>query len=675
MEVQAPRFNRWVYYAGAVFQSMACAGSVFGWINMAYILEREGVFAAQCPGGQGPCKEQSIALNGLYSAASVFAFVVPSFSGQFLDRFGPRTTTRVLTAIYAVGIAMIIVARAVAIDNLYYVAFVLVGFSASSNLLPLYSIANLFPGRQGLALSVLSGSFDCGTIVFLIMARMYDAGVPFQTSLIAFLCGPVLVVGLMSMFLWPAKPFLSEAEIAALRLKHVASVPTADHPQQQAGAAAGEAVKVEDWSAHGRAAVHSAVSSPSVKGANSRTDVVIGSDLNNSALQLPPQADGGIAIAIVEEDDDASPNASDDADADQARDNSDEDERAAHPKTPMLRADSIGSRMGEVKGAFTERLPSIRLNSGRGSTADRRPGSRESSVHKGVAFKDLEVPAASRNRSGGNEDAATQSSTPATPLEGDATVNPLEINSSASVGAVTTPAAPPRSLFLPQIPTWKLQQLPLLKQMLQPEFIVYAIFFTATIIRFQFYIGTIHAQLEALHQTNAVYTKLFGYVLPCGFFSVFAIGFILDHFGPVAGMSSLCALGLLLSILNLVPSLELQPLTFAVFATYRGFLFCNMSVYISTVFGFRYLGSLIGILTTLGGLMGLLQSPLLVWAYAAGANSNSGSGSTDEAQPDFTPPNLLMLSMMVIACGWPVWLARRAGVRLLSICKRPVGGR
>jgi hypothetical protein len=81
-----------------------------------------------------------------------------------------------------------------------------------------------------------------------------------------------------------------------------------------------------------------------------------------------------------------------------------------------------------------------------------------------------------------------------------------------------------------------------------------------------------------------------------------------------------------------------------------------MSVYLSTVFGYKNLGSLVGVLTTVGGLIGLTQTPLLIWAYAA---ADPATPST----PNFTAPNLLMLALVVVAFAWPEWLARRAGHR------------
>jgi hypothetical protein len=93
----------------------------------------------------------------------------------------------------------------------FYPAFICIGSAASAQLLPLYHMSNLFPGHEGLAMSILNGSFDASSLVYFIMARLYAAGVPFRTVLIAYLLGPVLLVGLFSVFLWRPAPFAPQA--------------------------------------------------------------------------------------------------------------------------------------------------------------------------------------------------------------------------------------------------------------------------------------------------------------------------------------------------------------------------------------------------------------------------------------------------------------------------------
>ena len=65
--------HRAVFYLAAVLHSMSCGGAFFGWVNLQSMLEAEGVYADQCPGGPLPCPAQTLALNTLYTACSVVA--------------------------------------------------------------------------------------------------------------------------------------------------------------------------------------------------------------------------------------------------------------------------------------------------------------------------------------------------------------------------------------------------------------------------------------------------------------------------------------------------------------------------------------------------------------------------------------------------------------------------
>ena len=204
-----------MYYFAAVFQALACAGAIFGFASMAPVLTAVGAFAELCPGGIGGCAAQTLALNQVYNVAAVTSFASPVPVGIFLDRFGPRLTTLLCIAIFTLGPVLVIVANVVGVSNVYYGAFICFGFSASSMLMPLYHCGNLFAGREGLAVALLNGSFDAGSLVFMVMGYMHAAGVSLTTIMVAYLCGPVLVVWALAIFVWRDVPFAMAAVVAA----------------------------------------------------------------------------------------------------------------------------------------------------------------------------------------------------------------------------------------------------------------------------------------------------------------------------------------------------------------------------------------------------------------------------------------------------------------------------
>jgi MFS family permease len=109
---------------------------------------------------QQVCPTQQTAISTLFTTASVCAFVVPVFAGALTDYAGPRVALMVLTSAAALGFGLFIAGlRARAYPGLLYAACGFIGAASSMNL-PMYSVANVFPGREGLGMSVLNGAFD-----------------------------------------------------------------------------------------------------------------------------------------------------------------------------------------------------------------------------------------------------------------------------------------------------------------------------------------------------------------------------------------------------------------------------------------------------------------------------------------------------------------------------------
>jgi hypothetical protein len=500
-------YARWGYLAAACVHCTACAGAIFGWPSIAFILQREGAFASACAGGTGaPCAAQGAALGSLYSAASLFAFCVPAVSGLFQARYGPRTTVRLLSSLFAVGCALLLAWAASPTsrsDALLWPAFILLGTAASSNLLPLYSVATLFPSNVSLVLSVLNGSFDAGTVTFFVMASLYDPlGWPFSRILTAYLAGPVVVMLTLAAFVWPAHPFDTK--------------PTGEEAEKTA---------------------------------------------------LPADSPAPLTLRHA-------------------------------PSVVDTLAEAVTAASSPKFGARYDRLHA-------------RNGEEEEEVGGARAV-----------------DAGTVAPPP-------------------------SPAAAAHNPFFPGMDLDRLHALPLAKQLTTVEYGAFLAFFCVCLVRFNCYISTVSSQMDVLGQgPDAAYAKIFGFLLPCGFFFDIAIGGLLDRYGPVVGCACVWGTGTLVSVLALVPSLPLQQLTFVVFALFRGWIFCTMAVLLSSLYGFATLPPLIGVLTCVGGLVGLTSNAFNVWA-------TTGVGATAE-RGNYGPPNAALLALMLAAGAFPLWLARRA---------------
>ena len=544
-----------VWYAAAAFTLLTTSGAIFGWVSMASLLTTEGAFAEGCPappsggGPAAPCKQQQLELNAVYTAASVLSYTAPVPLGAFLDARGPRATLLLCLAIFSAGVALIIAATVSGVHALYYPGFMGLGAAASSSITPLYSTANLFPGREGLLLAVLNGCFDAGSLVFQTMAGLAAAGVPLATVWGAYAGGPLAVSWLLAALLWRRERF-------PVLPPPSPPPPPSEEPHKQ------------------------------------------------PQPPLVAVAPGAAAVATVTAAADAATTGGGGAEGRPCAGGTRGATTDAHgvPVVVSSGADECASPAAHL--AATAVPPHV-AGSGDGAASDLPGGSAPRTSVADSAAAAAAAAAAGRGLEGGGFDVAA------------------------------------------------LHALPFSAQLRTVEFCAFAAAFIAWMLRFNVFIGSVHPQMDALGQApSGDYTRLFGTILPLGFFAQPAIGALLDTSGgTLSGLWALWALGVVFSCLNSWLPLAGQPASFVVFACFRGFLFTNMSSYCARVFGFRTLGRTIGTLVLLGGLVSLLQLALLPWAYAGGSG---GDGAAD-----FSRVNALLLALCAATVALPLWLTLR----------------
>ena len=572
LSLEAPRtpprglpLPRAVYYALALLQSASAAGAFFGYSSLARVLVLDGAFAGLCGGASGaPCSAQRERLSDLYSYAALLALTVPVVSGLLSDRLGPRFALRCFSTSFFAAAALLAYAAAARDDAAYVPGVLLLGASASSNLIPLFNVAELFPQRRSLALSVLSGSFDAGTLVFLVVAALFDAGVPLRTIFLGYACGPAALLVLLAVFVWRTSPFRSDDVAPTLQSAGPAS---SDTTTEVAAAPVDAAVAPAELA--GRTGVAPALAPEAAKAAPAPAMPVAVPRLAITATPPPSKSRRPARGARLRE--------PDTAEADEA------DEEA--PETPLVVASPRRSQLVDQQVTATAEAAA--------------PPAAEEKVAASAA--------------------------------------------SAAVAAQAAEAASPAARFLPGVDVARLHALGFLEQIRQPEFYLFVCAFCIFNLRFQTYVATIGNFLDTLGDDGA-FVRLFGAILPCGFFSVIAAGLLLDAHGPIPAFFVLSALCVLVSAASLVPLLAVQPIAFAAFAAFRGFLFSCMSAYLALVFGFKNLGLLVGSVTCIGGVFALQQVLWTRWATARG----------------FAEPNAVLTLLACLTAFFPLWLRSRA---------------
>ncbi|TYZ66953.1 hypothetical protein PybrP1_008793 [[Pythium] brassicae (nom. inval.)] len=156
------------------------------------------------------------------------------------------------------------------------------------------------------------------------------------------------------------------------------------------------------------------------------------------------------------------------------------------------------------------------------------------------------------------------------------------------------------------------------RQMRSFEFAYIVVFAAVQVLRATIYIGTTNKLLDNYGDRAAdfFFTKVFSFVLPLGFLFVPAIDHIVEKRGLALSLLFTNVLGVAYNLLAFIPSLHVQCLTFFVFAGYRAFLYAVMSAFTAKTFGLKNLGSLMGIIFSIGSVVSLAEYPAVYLSNA-----------------------------------------------------------
>jgi hypothetical protein len=166
-----------------------------------------------------------------------------------------------------------------------------------------------------------------------------------------------------------------------------------------------------------------------------------------------------------------------------------------------------------------------------------------------------------------------------------------------------------------------------LEQMRSVHFVLSMVFGCVHILKSNTYLGMNKQLLERLGDGDApgsrhnghLFTTIFVASLPLSSFAIPVIGWMLDKlpftsrsFCEMSTFDVVNNLGILHSLLTLVPVLEVQLLSFLVFTFYRAFLFSLISTFNANVFGVNTIGTIQGAVYSTAGIVNLLQYPMLI---------------------------------------------------------------
>lgn len=186
------------------------------------------------------------------------------------------------------------------------------------------------------------------------------------------------------------------------------------------------------------------------------------------------------------------------------------------------------------------------------------------------------------------------------------------------------------------------------KSQVKSKAFLFGTLFTAfQLLRVNFYIGTVAAQLNFLSpDTGEIWTQVFTLVLPVGgVLSIPIVGWFMDRCSLTVSMTALTVAATLFGITNTIPNLYVQAVTFVLMAFFRAFLFGGMSSYVALIFGFTNFGQLWGLIMFTSGILNFI-SIVVEWATLHYLQSN------------FLIPNAVLAGTSALLLLFPLWIWR-----------------
>lgn len=216
----------------ALLWCIVAAGPVFGFAALKPVLVAQGVYSDRCTGAEltGPCSEQDLALNYLFTLAAVVTNAASLIVGAILDRYGPRFTA--LIGAFFLVIASVIMANGKSLlrfGDAYLIGYSTLALGGPFVFISCFHLANAFPNNSGLILALLTGAFDSSLALFLLYRLAYtrNPGLSLHVFFSAYLAVPVFIV-LAQIFVLPKDIYQTPVKLTPVADEEVAAIDVAD---------------------------------------------------------------------------------------------------------------------------------------------------------------------------------------------------------------------------------------------------------------------------------------------------------------------------------------------------------------------------------------------------------------------------------------------------------------
>jgi MFS family permease len=224
------KVKRMILILSAVFFSLTLSGVVFGWPAVVIMMQEQNVYNYKCSANETiPCQEQVDQFNLIFTIASTGFAISVLPMGAILDRFGPKISSLIGSALVLGGSLMFAFSDPPNID-MFIPGYLLIAMGGPPVVFSFMHISNLFPENKGTIITMLNVALDASSLIFVILGALYD-GIPalrsykvcfgfacwfclffsFQNQAVFLLYSVFpLLSFVVSLFLWPSSPFEPE---------------------------------------------------------------------------------------------------------------------------------------------------------------------------------------------------------------------------------------------------------------------------------------------------------------------------------------------------------------------------------------------------------------------------------------------------------------------------------
>lgn len=203
--------------------------------------------------------------------------------------------------------------------------------------------------------------------------------------------------------------------------------------------------------------------------------------------------------------------------------------------------------------------------------------------------------------------------------------------------------------------------------MTSPQFVSLVLLFMVATFWANFYVGSFDiqlgdSQLLPSEEEQQAYSRLFTIVMTAGVVVIPVIGALMDWLGYTVTSVLTITFGILWAVLLLYPSKDALIVSFLLYTCFRTSFYAFVFAYIADTLGFKYFGALSGVMFVAGGIAGILQYPLTLYAIGTcHLNTDTAMDQTCDRGKWSIVNTVMVLSLVsCLSFSYADWQRRKA---------------